>query len=381
MTDAPDPVTVGSNLTYSLTVTNLGPAMAASVTVTDALPASVTFLSASVSQGTWATNGGSLFTCALGNINANGSATVSIVVRPNSAGSISNTATVSSSISDPNIANNTAIAVTAANVAPPTITQPPQPQNVCPGATATFTVAAAGAGPLSYQWQTNNINLTNGGHYGGVTTSNLIVSGADSTVLGNYRCVVSNQGGSTPSSTAALTISDTTPPTIICPAAVTVSANAGCSATNVALGSPVTGDNCGVAGVTNNGLASYPAGNQCGDMDGDGHQREHQQLPAAGDRAGQPGANDRVAYDQRGGGGGHELPGLHAGYHGHKLYPRGGQLQFRDGDAERGDHTVLSLGTNEVVLGAFDMPAMWLIAPTTSWWRTRRRLRSRARRT
>ena len=39
-----------------------------------------------------------------------------------------------------------------------------------------------------------------------------------------------------------------------------VSANSGCNATNVALGSPVIGDNCGTATVTNNGLASYPFG-------------------------------------------------------------------------------------------------------------------------
>src|SRR5262249_9399001 len=54
---------------------------------------------------------------------------------------------------------------------------------------------------------------------------------------------------------------DNTPPSITCPANVTVSANLGtCSATNVALGSPVTSDANGVASVTNNAPTSYPVG-------------------------------------------------------------------------------------------------------------------------
>ncbi|MGH9173683.1 MAG: FG-GAP-like repeat-containing protein, partial [Vicinamibacterales bacterium] len=48
--DSPDPVIVGSTLTYNLAVTNAGPDEAADVTVTDVLPASVTFGSASASQ-------------------------------------------------------------------------------------------------------------------------------------------------------------------------------------------------------------------------------------------------------------------------------------------------------------------------------------------
>src|SRR5947208_15295062 len=53
---------------------------------------------------------------------------------------------------------------------------------------------------------------------------------------------------------------DTSAPMITCPADLTVSANAGCAATNVTLGSPVTSDNCSVASVDRNAPASYPLG-------------------------------------------------------------------------------------------------------------------------
>ena len=47
--DSPDPVVAGETLTYTLEVTNNGPAPATGVIVVDALPAGVTFLSAVVS--------------------------------------------------------------------------------------------------------------------------------------------------------------------------------------------------------------------------------------------------------------------------------------------------------------------------------------------
>lgn len=70
-----------------------------------------------------------------------------------------------------------------------------------------------------------------------------------------------------------VTVRDTTPPTISCPADVTVSANAGCAATNVNLGSPVASDNCRVASGTNDAPASYPLGSNLvtwTEMDGSG---------------------------------------------------------------------------------------------------------------
>ncbi len=73
---SPDPVTAGENLTYNLTVTNNGPAVASNVLVVDALPSGVTFVSADASQGIC--NSG--VTCDLGDLAVSASATITIVV-------------------------------------------------------------------------------------------------------------------------------------------------------------------------------------------------------------------------------------------------------------------------------------------------------------
>ena len=58
-----------------------------------------------------------------------------------------------------------------------------------------------------------------------------------------------------------MTVVDDQSPSISCPAAVSVNADAGqCFATGVALGSPLTADNCAVANVTNNAPATFPLG-------------------------------------------------------------------------------------------------------------------------
>ncbi|WP_274474663.1 HYR domain-containing protein [Mangrovimonas aestuarii] len=72
---------------------------------------------------------------------------------------------------------------------------------------------------------------------------------------------VTDVNGNTSTCTSTVTVQDTTPPTISCLADIIVSANAFCSATGVALGTPTTSDNCGVDTVTNNAPATFPLGN------------------------------------------------------------------------------------------------------------------------
>lgn len=114
--DAPDPVTVDSNLAYTLTVTNNGPDIATDVVVMDVLPGGVTFVSAVPTQGSCVEAEG-MVTCDLETLANGASTTVTIVVTPTQAGEISNTADVVGSETDPNTTNNTATAVTTVNAA------------------------------------------------------------------------------------------------------------------------------------------------------------------------------------------------------------------------------------------------------------------------
>lgn len=68
--------------------------------------------------------------------------------------------------------------------------------------------------------------------------------------------------GDSSTCTQLVTVTDNEPPTIICPAAVNATADAGhCYASNVTLGTPATHDNCGVQSVTNNAPTQFPVGN------------------------------------------------------------------------------------------------------------------------
>jgi hypothetical protein len=94
----------------------------------------------------------------------------------------------------------TSSAATLTVLTGPVITQQPQSQNVSEGATATFSVTATGAPPLSYQW------LFNGAVVGGATNSTLSLLNVQAGNAGNYSVRVASATGSVTSSVAALTV-------------------------------------------------------------------------------------------------------------------------------------------------------------------------------
>ncbi|MBC8096986.1 MAG: immunoglobulin domain-containing protein [Akkermansiaceae bacterium] len=119
ITDSPDPVSINNPVTYTLNVLNTGPSLATGLIITNQLPSSSAFISATGSQGV-CTQVGNLVVCDLGTLGANTNAVVSIVVTPNVSGTwLTNRATVYRAEADPFAGNNTASAITS--VTPPEI--------------------------------------------------------------------------------------------------------------------------------------------------------------------------------------------------------------------------------------------------------------------
>jgi uncharacterized repeat protein (TIGR01451 family) len=106
---SPSPVLAGSNVTYTITVTNAGPGVAFSVTVTDTPPSSVVFLSATPSQGTCVTDVLGRVICNLQDMTNGTAATISVLVNAPSVGILTNIAQVGAFSPDPNPANNAAL--------------------------------------------------------------------------------------------------------------------------------------------------------------------------------------------------------------------------------------------------------------------------------
>jgi len=92
---------------------------------------------------------------------------------------------------------------------PPLITTPPQAQAALLGGSVTFSVVASGDGPLSYQWQRNDVDLP------GATSASLTVAPVQASDVGYYSVIVSNAAGTGTSPVAALDVA--LPPTIVTP--------------------------------------------------------------------------------------------------------------------------------------------------------------------
>jgi hypothetical protein len=109
MTAAPVTVTSGSSTTITIGVSNNGSASATNVTVTNPIPPQFTHVSSSATQGSGCSVAGSNVVCNLGTMAAGGTATVTIqLLSATAGGTVTNSATVTSTEADANGVDNTA---------------------------------------------------------------------------------------------------------------------------------------------------------------------------------------------------------------------------------------------------------------------------------
>ncbi|HEY6167873.1 MAG TPA: SBBP repeat-containing protein [Verrucomicrobiae bacterium] len=197
---APDPVLVGSDLTYTIGVRNKGPWPATSVMLTDPLPAAVTLVSVTNTLGSCTTNGG-VVVCNFSNM-ANGAlATVTIVVIPRVAGLLTNAASVTAFELDTASANNSSNLVTTVTpVSDLALGQTAAPEPVLAGNTLSYTFSVTNYGPST----ASGVVLTDPLPPGSVFVSATSTQGACSQTNGVVTC---NLGGLASNSTATVAIS------------------------------------------------------------------------------------------------------------------------------------------------------------------------------
>ena len=148
MVSAPEPVFVGSNLVYTITITNAGPDTAKNTVISQILPNSVVFVSATASQGSVSQSGG-VVTANAGNLAPGATATVTVIVTPTVSALLSSTASVTSSNTDFDPSNNSVTVLSHVN--PPfadlAIGLLDAPDPVLVGQTLTYTVSVTNRGP------------------------------------------------------------------------------------------------------------------------------------------------------------------------------------------------------------------------------------------
>jgi Immunoglobulin domain len=79
----------------------------------------------------------------------------------------------------------------------PAVLKQPTVQSVVLGGHGQISVVAAGAPPISYQWQKDGVNLTNSDHLLGSTNDTLQIVSVGAADFGLYRLVLSNHCGVT----------------------------------------------------------------------------------------------------------------------------------------------------------------------------------------
>ena len=150
----PEPVSIGSNITYTIAVTNYGPSASGAVVLTDALQAGMSFVSATATPNSVTCVGTTAVSCSLGALSPNTSTVVTLVASASTpvSGPPSSTiqvGQVSNPVPDPNPANN--VATDTATIGLPALTVTVTPDNLSPSinGTVNYTVTIQNTGVVA----------------------------------------------------------------------------------------------------------------------------------------------------------------------------------------------------------------------------------------
>ncbi len=202
-----NPVAVGIDFSQNVVLTNQGPSIATSVALTNLLPAGVSFVGVSSSQGSCFQVADQIL-CDLGAIPNSSSVLVTLTLRPTVAGNVLLASQVASAVTDLVLADNSASALITA-LQPPAFTLQPQNRTVTNGSSTVLTASASGSAPLVYQW------FFNGAAQPGQTNASLSIPSAGPANQGSYFVRVTNLVGVVDSATVTLSV--LTPPSILTP--------------------------------------------------------------------------------------------------------------------------------------------------------------------
>ena len=137
-----------------------------------------------------------------------GSATSSLTINNVSPGNVGAYSVMVSNAAGPVTSDSASLTIITGQA--PVIVSAPASQTLLPGATATFTVSAAGDQPLSYFWEMNGTNLTDGGNLSGSATSTLTIRSVTVANSGSYSVLITNSFGSATSAVAVLNLTGVT---------------------------------------------------------------------------------------------------------------------------------------------------------------------------
>ena len=139
---------------------------------------------------------------------------------------------------------------TSPSAVAPAVTTPPAAASVTAGQTATFSVAASGTAPLTYQWQSNGTDIP------GATAASYTTPTTTTQMSGTaYSVVIANAAGSVTSAAAALTVTAATTPPAACTSVPTapgglVATSSSASAVSVDWAVVSAPANCSVSGYS-----------------------------------------------------------------------------------------------------------------------------------